>query len=202
MNKKELIDKIRKNGMSFDQFNKQADSYVLNADESLMDEDEKRLLDFTKLNQRRTYRILKTYKASDKIKDAIREIDKPQLWMVLTEDWCGDSAQNLPYLYKMTLLNDNIELLILYRDNNLDIMDMYLINNGRAIPKIVGFDKNGNELFQWGPRPEEAKQLIAKWKSEGDTKEQFLEKLHLWYGKNKGKAFEDDMLKIINNSVA
>ncbi len=199
MTKKDLIDKIRKNGIPFEQFNKQADTYVLNADESLMDDNEKKLLEFTKLNQRRTYRILKTYQVNEKLKDVILSINDTQLWMVLTEDWCGDSAQNLPYLYKMAQLNDKIELLILYRDDNLDIMDIYLTNNGRAIPKIVGFDKDGNELFQWGPRPEEAKALITKWKSEGDTKEQFLEKLHLWYGRNRGKAFEEDILKLLSH---
>ncbi|NOX67358.1 MAG: thioredoxin family protein [Chlorobi bacterium] len=201
MNKKELIDKIRKNGISFEQFNKQADAYVLNADDSLMDNEEKRLLNFTKLNQRRTYRILKTYKVSEKIKEAVSKVNEPQLWIVLTEDWCGDSAQNLPYLYKISQLNDNIELIILYREDNIDIMDMYLTNGGRAIPVIVGFDNDGNELFKWGPRPEEAKKLVAHWKAEGDSKEQFLEKLHLWYGRNKGKAFEKDILRLLNHSV-
>lgn len=201
MNKIALIDKIRKNGISFEQFNKQADAYVLNADESMMDDEEKKLLDFTKLNQRRTYRILKTYKVSEKIMEAVSKINEPQLWMVLTEDWCGDSAQNLPNLYKISQLNDNIELMILYRDDNLDIMDMYLTNGGRAIPVIVGFDNNGNQLFQWGPRPEEAKKLVSQWKAEGNSKEQFLEKLHLWYGRNKGKAFEEDILKLLNHSV-
>ncbi len=119
--------------------------------------------------------------------------------MILTEDWCGDSAQNLPYLHKISQLNDHIDLKLLYRDDNLEIIDQYLTNGGRAIPKLVMFDKNGNELFQWGPRPEKAKKLVAQWKAEGDTADQFNEKLHLWYGRNRGKAFEDDFLKLLNS---
>ncbi len=198
MNKKELIEKIKNSGISFEQFHAQADANSIDIDESLMDEDELKLLGFTKLNQRRTYRILKTYKVSEEIKEAVSNITEPQTWLVLTEDWCGDSAQNLPYLYKITQLNDNIDLKLLYRDDNLDIMDRYLTNGGRAIPKLVAFDKDGNDLFQWGPRPEEAKKLVAQWKAEGDTVEQFNEKLHLWYGRNRGKAFEEDLLKLLN----
>lgn len=199
MNKKELVEKIQNEGISFEQFNNQADAYSLEVDESLLDEIGTKKLGFTKLNQRRTYRILKTYKVSEKLKEVVSGITEPQTWLILTENWCGDSAQNLPYLYKISELNDNIDLKILYRDENLEIMDKYLTNGGRAIPKTVAFDKNGNDLFQWGPRPEEAKILIQQWKAEGDTADQFNEKLHLWYGRNRGKAFEEEFIKVFVN---
>jgi len=199
MNQKELIDNIKNKGISFEQFNNQADAYSVDIDESSLDEVAKKKLGFTILNQRRTYRILKTYKVSEKIKKAVSKITETQTWMILTEDWCGDSAQNLPYLYKIIQLNDHIDLKLLYRDDNLEIMDRYLTNGGRAIPKLVAFDKDRNELFQWGPRPEEAKKLVAQWKAEGDAADQFNEKLHLWYGRNRGKAFEDDFLKLLNS---
>ncbi len=199
MNQKELLEKVKNKGISFEQFNNQADAYSVDIDESSLDEVAKKKLGFTKLNQRRTYRILKTYKVSEKIKKAVSKITETQTWMILTEDWCGDSAQNLPYLYKISQLNNHIDLKLLYRDDNLEIIDQYLTNGGRAIPKLVMFDKNGNELFQWGPRPEEAKKLVAQWKAEGDAADQFNEKLHLWYGRNRGKAFEDDFLKLLNS---
>ncbi len=199
MSQTELIENVKNKGISFEQFNDQADAYSIDIDESSLDEVAKKKLGFTKLNQRRTYRILKTYNVSEKIKEAVSKIAEPQIWMILTEDWCGDSAQNLPYLHKISQLNDHIDLKLLYRDDNLEIIDQYLTNGGRAIPKLVMFDKNGNELFQWGPRPEEAKKLVAQWKAEGDTADQFNEKLHLWYGRNRGKAFEDDFLKLLNS---
>lgn len=199
MNNKELIEKIKNEGISFEQFNNQADIHSIEMDKSLLDEVGKKKLGFTQLNQRRTHRILKTYKVSEKIKEVVSKITEPQTWMILTEDWCGDSAQNLPYLYKISQLNDHIDLKILYRDDHLETMDRYLTNGGRAIPKIVALDKNGNELFQWGPRPEKAKILVEQWKAEGDTKDQFNEKLHLWYGRNRGKAFEEEFIKLLIN---
>ena len=119
--------------------------------------------------------------------------------MVLSEDWCGDSAQTIPYLVKMADLNPNIELRILLRDKNLDIMDLYLTDGNRAIPKLVAFDYIGNELFTWGPRPYEARQLVNKAKAEGKPKEQFLQELHLWYGRNRGKNLEVEILNIMKN---
>ncbi len=117
--------------------------------------------------------------------------------MIITEDWCGDSAQNIPFLLKMTESNPNIEFKIIYRDQNTDIIDMYLTNGGRAIPKIVGFNSEGNELLQWGPRPEYAKQLVKDWKESGLTKEEFNEKLHLWYGRDRGKTLEVEFASIL-----
>ncbi|MCL4547259.1 MAG: thioredoxin family protein [Bacteroidetes bacterium] len=151
-----------------------------------------------KLNQQRTSRINKTYDVSQTLKNIIAKITSHQLWMVITEDWCGDSAQNLPYIAKIAACNPLIDLRILLRDQNLDIMDLYLTNgNSRSIPKLVVFDQDGNELVQWGPRPAEAQTLVNKNKSEGKSKDEFIKELHLWYGRNRGKNLEEEFEKII-----
>ncbi|MEW6654984.1 MAG: thioredoxin family protein, partial [Bacteroidota bacterium] len=119
----------------------------------------------------------------------------------LSEDWCGDSAQVLPYFAEIAKLNANIKLRILLRDKNLDIMDQYQTNRTRSIPKLVAFDLEGNELYQWGPRPKAAVELIAKLKGEGKTKEEFLEQLHLWYARNRGVEILNELLDLIKPTV-
>jgi hypothetical protein len=117
--------------------------------------------------------------------------------MVISEAWCGDSAQNLPYIAKIAECNPLINLRIILRDSNLDIMDLYLADGkSRSIPKLVAFDEDGNELFQWGARPKEAQELVTRLKNEGMEKEKFLEQLHLWYGRDRGRTLENE-LKII-----
>ena len=154
------------------------------------------------LNYRRTLRIEKSYSVNPGMEKLIKEINKFQLWMVLTESWCGDSAQNLPYIAKLAAMNPKIELKILLRDQNLDIMDLYLTNGiSRSIPKLVSFDTEGNELFQWGPRPAEAQGLMSKLKSEGKEKKEYIEALHLWYGRDKGKSLENEFLLLIGDSA-
>lgn len=155
-----------------------------------------------KLNQQRTSRINKTYNVGQALKGMVAKITSHQLWMVITEDWCGDSAQNVPYIAKIAACNSKIDFRILLRDQNLDIMDLYLTNgNSRSIPKLVIFDQDGNELVQWGPRPEEAQALVDKNKLEGKSKDEFIKELHLWYGRNRGENLEEEFEKIIGQLI-
>jgi hypothetical protein len=158
--------------------------------------------DQIKLNFQRLRRITKAYTVDSELLSIIQRIKEPQLWMVLTEDWCGDSSQILPYLATMAAGSPLIDFRILLRDENLDIMDLYLTNlKSRSIPKLVTFDNNGNELFQWGPRPIEAEILVNKLKEEGMLKDEFMKKLHLWYAQNSGKAIEDEFKNILGKLI-
>lgn len=191
-----FINKIPHNGMTFEKYSELADEKV-NNEASVTDEKEKELLEYTKLNVHRTGRINKTYKVSEELKEVISKIGKKQLWMMITEDWCGDSAQNLPYIAKMAEESENIDLKIIYRDENLDIMDQYLTNGtSRSIPKLVAFDEDGEELFQWGPRPQELVELVEQWKTEMEPKE-WKEKIQLFYGRNRGKAIEQEFIDLL-----
>jgi hypothetical protein len=156
--------------------------------------------DIKKLNIQRMSRIDRTYEPGIEIIDEIDKITDKQLWMVISEDWCGDSAQNLPYIAKIASLNQNIELKIILRDANLDIMDNYLTNGTRSIPKLVGFDEDGNEIFHWGPRPKPAQELVSELKVQGFEKKYFLEKLHSWYTRNKGTDIEKEILLLLKKS--
>lgn len=150
-----------------------------------------------KLNLARTKRIEKQYEPSDRIKSIINEIDEEQTWLVITESWCGDSAQNLPYIAKIAELNNKIKLKIIYRDENPDIMDKYLTDGNRSIPKLVAFDKDDNELFHWGPRPQSAQELVKELKGEGVDAEERNKQLHTWYAKNKGEELEQEFIIIL-----
>jgi thiol-disulfide isomerase/thioredoxin len=167
------------------------------SDPGTLSNEEKELLEYKKLNLQRSSRIERTYVISEELKSLIENIKDKQLWMVITEGWCGDSAQILPYIVKMAELNPNVDLRILLRDSNPDIIDLYLTNGTRSIPKFVVFDLEGNELFAWGPRPKALQTLINGWKSEGIVKPELYEKIHLWYGRNKGKEIEAEFIQIL-----
>ncbi len=188
------------NGITFEQFfntMKEKVEKLSSESQNLSHQDE-----YLKLNYQRGQRINKTYTVSPELKNLASKINGPQLWMVITEDWCGDSAQILPYLAKIVEVNPKINLKIIYRDQNLDIMDLYLTNGkSRSIPKLVAFDESGSELFQWGPRPREAQDLVNQLKAEGYSKDQFTEQLHLWYGRNRGKAIEFEFINILNGLI-
>ncbi len=162
-----------------------------------LDEDAAERVVYTKLNLHRSQRIGRTYKISDRLSTLLDLIDTPQIWMVLTEPWCGDSAQCLPYLAAMAGRNPRIDLRILQRDDNLDVMDLYLTNGGRSIPKLVVFDTDGNELWGWGPRPAAAQEVFDQAKTEGLEKPALLERLHLWYGRDRGRSVEAEITAVL-----
>lgn len=164
-----------------------------------LDENEIKYFEYRKINLQRSSRLEKTFTLSRELINEINKIEAPQSWMIITETWCGDSAQSIPILAKAASLNDKINLRIVLRDENLNIMDSYLTNGSRSIPKLVAFDENDNELFQWGPRPQQAQNLMLKMKNDGVPKDEMNKQLHLWYAKDRGKEIEKELIELLKN---
>ena len=153
--------------------------------------------EFTRLNLHRVGRINRTWRPSGKLAALMARIDHPQVWMALTEPWCGDSAQCLPCLDILTEGHAYIAMRFLLRDENLEIMDKYLTDGKRGIPLLVAFDPEGQELFRWGPRPAEAQRVIESALEAGLEKPARLEKLHLFYGRNQGVALDGELVAVL-----
>jgi len=160
------------------------------------------LIDFTKLNLARTQRIHKTISISPALKKAVENLEHSYTWMVITEAWCGDSAQNLPVIAELAKLNPGkIKLYILLRDENAELMDNYLTNGARAIPKLIAVNETlGKEAFAWGPRPAAARELLTAWKKNpaGKTWEEFEKELHGWYAKDKSTSIQEEFIHIFS----
>jgi hypothetical protein len=167
------------------------------ADPAGLDEEAVQRIEYTRLNLHRTRRIERTYRPDEELARLVRAIDRPQLWMVLTEPWCGDSAQCLPHLAVLAGLNPAITLRLILRDTNLDIMDHFLTGTSRSIPRLVAFAEDGEVVFQWGPRPAAAQEVFDQARAEGLAKPELLERLHLFYGRNRGRALEDEFIALL-----
>jgi len=186
------------NGYSYSEFLHISENRLKETDLGNLNESELQLFNYAKLNFQRMTRINKTFTVSEELSEKLKSVKTPQIWMMITEDWCGDAAQSLPILNKFTEINSLIDLRIIERDKNLDIMDNYLTNGtSRSIPKVISFDDTGEELFIWGPRPSEADLLVKQLKQAGLVKEEINEKLHLWYARNKGKAIEQEFFELL-----
>jgi hypothetical protein len=192
-----IKDRINRNGSNYQDYLEKLIDDIIKENAESLDEKAKKKFETKRLNLQRSARIMKTYRVSANLIEEIKKINEPQLWMVITENWCGDSAQILPYLALMAEENSNIDFKIILRDSNPDIMDQYLTNGTRSIPLLVAFDSNGNELFRWGSRPKVIQEQFLKWKSEGIVKPELYQKLHLWYARNKGEAIESEFLDIL-----
>ena len=156
------------------------------------------LTNYSMLNDRRMKRLDKTIKISEETIQEFQKIKRPQTWLLLTEGWCGDAAQNLPIINKIASDTANIDLKIVLRDENLDLMDLFLTNGGRSIPKLIALDKDNNVLDFWGPRPTIATKMVADYKEKnGALDPKFKQDLQVWYNKDKGKSVQADFVNLV-----
>lgn len=157
-------------------------------------------VDYTKLNFSRMKRILKTTQASDIVINTVNCLQDKLTWLVISESWCGDAAQNIPVFAKMTEVNPNINLRIILRDENPELMDQYLTNGGKSIPKLICLDENLNELGTWGPRPKVLQDWLYKEK-ENPTMEvsKLKEEFQIWYTKDKGQTLQNEMIMLLKH---
>ncbi len=160
------------------------------------------LTNYSSLNETRMNRLEKTIKITDTTISKLQNLRENYIWLVISEGWCGDAAQLLPIIYKMaTASNDKIELKIVFRDENPDLMNLFLTNGGKAIPKLIIIDKEKLEVVaDWGPRPKGAIELVNNYKKEfGVIDETIKTNLQLWYLHDKGISTQEEIMKIMEN---
>ncbi len=142
------------------------------------------LLDYSLLNEKRMSRISK-HGLPFPVKST--EHFNLKYALVITEGWCGDSAQLLPFFAKWTELH-GVDLRIVGRDENEALMDHFLTNGSRSMPIMIGLDENFKCVFRWGPRPSVIADKVKEWKSSGIEKTEMGLLMHQWYTDNKGQA--------------
>jgi len=159
-------------------------------------------IDYTKLNFSRTKRLDKTAKIEAEQAEVFKNIPTKQTWLVISEPWCGDAAQTLPFLNKISGLSDNIELKIVLRDENLELMDKFLTNGSRSIPMIIMLDEQLEVIQQWGPRSKAATKLVTDYREEhGVINDAFKEIIQVWYNNDKGISIVNDLVETMEIKI-
>ena len=157
---------------------------------------------YSELNETRMHRLDKTMKITEENAAVLKNLSKSYLWLVLTESWCGDAAQILPVLNKMALeSNKKIELKLALRDENEELMNHFLTNESKAIPKLIILDKaTGNVVGDWEPRAQGAIDLIENYKEKfGVIDETAKTELQLWYLHDKGLSTQNEIIRLLQD---
>ena len=153
------------------------------------------LVEFTKLNDRRMKRWNKTLKVDDVLINRVENFIIPITWLVITESWCGDAAHILPAINKVASLNDNINMRVVFRDENLELINNFLTNGGQSIPKLIMIDDTTGEVVNtFGPRPEILTNMVREYKEMyGFISDEFKEEIQKWYNKDKGQTTMEEL---------
>ena len=156
-------------------------------------------INYTMLNEKRMSRWNKKLEITESDRTKISEFNTEVIWLVITESWCGDAAHLLPVIQKVAELNLNINLRIVLRDDNEDLMNLFLTNGSKSIPKLIMIDAATFEVMDtYGSRPTTANKMVEDYKKEhGKLTPEFKENLQRWYNKDKGKTAIKDLTELL-----
>ncbi len=150
------------------------------------------------LNRQRMKRLEKTIELSDGVRTAAHSLTRKLIWLVVTEGWCGDAAQNVPVIEKIAAESDKIETRYVLRDENLELMDQYLTNGARSIPKMIALDAETLKVLgTWGARPAAAQSLFTEMKANGTEKSVIFEEMQRWYNADKTFSTQNEFEKLL-----
>jgi hypothetical protein len=159
---------------------------------------------YSALNNKRMKRLEKTMKLSDTDQQQINAFSGAVTWLVLTESWCGDAAQTMPMMHKIASLNKAIDFQVVLRDDNEALMNEFLTNGSKSIPKLIMIDTASKSVLgTFGPRPSVALKMVEDYKKvHGRLDPEFKKNLQIWYNKDKGQHTAADLLDLLFKNVA
>lgn len=170
------------------------------------------IMEYCHLNEKRMSRIEKTFQLDAEAALLLAQITQPMQWWVLTEGWCGDAAQVTAVIDGLAKNQPNITLRFLLRDQNPALMDAFLTDGGRSIPKVIFTEPStGKVLGSWGPRPAALQEKMLEWKAEIAATQDKTERIarfeaaktavHTWYAHDKTVSTQRELTLAAVNAV-
>lgn len=155
------------------------------------------------INQSRMDRLDRKARFTPEMEDALAGLAQPYLMLAITEGWCGDAAQIIPLFNHMANASDQLKLLLVFRDEHPGLIDRFLTDGGRGIPKILFLDP---ETFavkaHYGPRPAPAQEMALNYKHKRGPYTDYDEynvALHTWYARDKTKTTQAEVVRLLQN---
>ena len=187
---------LRNEGMSFNTYLALFEELVKERKTSGPRQMEK-LVDNTRLNLHRTKRILKTVEIPTEYIARLEQVSDKYHWLVLSEMWCGDSANTLPLITKLANVNPNIKLHVFLRDEHPRLMHQFLTDGKQAIPKLICCSDNFEPLWTWGARPEKLQHRVDTLRLEHSvTPDELKKQIQVWYLEDEGETFFQEFMEV------
>ncbi len=114
--------------------------------------------------------------------------------LVIAEDWCGDASSTVPIMARLVDLAPGLELRVILRDENSDLMDQYLTNGARSIPIVIALDERFQELGHWGPRPAQLQAWVMANRAT-TPKDELYPQVRKWYARDRGETTLREVLE-------
>lgn len=196
-----LIEQSLANSFSYTEYRSHMSQLLLNG-LSTGDTQSEDLTHYSTLNEVRMNRLDKTIHIPLEILDKMDSLKTKHTLLVISEGWCGDAAQVVPVINKLAEATDKLELRIVLRDQNPQLMDAYLTNGGRSIPKLILVEPDTLAVRgSWGPRPHDAAKLIVDAKEKfGHIPDEAKADLQKWYLQDKGISTMEEIMLLLEQA--
>lgn len=201
--KEVLANEALKSAISNEEF-VQLTHEIINSEEKEPPYDKEDYINFTQVNLRRYEGFSKKVELSDEIVKAVSSGKENWKFVLLNEPWCSDGSFSQPVIQKIAEASDGaIELKILLRDKHPEVMDRFLTNGGKSIPKLVILNQANEVMGTWGPRPNELQTQVIEMANNPDaTLEDKIKLTNRWYNKDKGNALQMELIQILQEIQA
>ena len=200
MNKTITFALLKQHSISFQEYIALAKTIISSDERPPMYQDEK-MLKYTSENLARMENIAANLRIDAKLYNEMQQIKGKQIWVCITEPWCGDASQIVPALFLISSCSPNVEFRILLRDSNEEVMNNYLTNGGKSIPKLIMLHAESlDEIAVWGPRPASLQQMVTDMKDNPNFR--FGEKvriIHEWYDNNHSADLQEEFITLLKS---
>lgn len=118
--------------------------------------------------------------------------------LVITEDWCGDASNTVPVMARLAEVLPNIQVRLVKRDENPELMDAFLTSGSRSIPMAIVLRPDWTVAGAWGPRPGELQAFVlAEKKAALRPVDEIYRDVRRWYARDRGESTLRALLDIM-----
>jgi hypothetical protein len=133
--------------------------------------------------------------------ERLRSLQAARHLLVLVEDWCGDAFNSVPPIAALAEAVSQLDLRVLARDQNLDLMDTHLSGTSRAIPVVIVLDEEYREIGWWGSRPKELQRWVASEEAQQLSKEDRYKEMRRWYARDQGRSAVEEISQLLERTA-
>jgi len=121
--------------------------------------------------------------------------------LVISEDWCGDAVNTVPVLARLAEAAPGVELRVVKRDENPELMDRHLTHGARSIPLVVVLDRDFRPVGAWGPRPGPLQEFILREKKAGQRPaKEIYRDARAWYARDRGETTLAEVVEVLRRA--
>ena len=134
-----IIEESLKKSYSYSEYIELIDS-LLAQNKTTGEDHSESMLNYSKLNRQRMKRLDKTISIDEEQQLFFKNLQRKEIWLIISEAWCADASQIVPILHKIAEINSNICLKIVLRDENEALMNQmveeYKAIHGKLTPEF------------------------------------------------------------------